>query len=51
MGFTSFSLMILDFNFLWLILLICSGTPGEVLSGIPLPDKKSLELILDKLQK
>ncbi|WKA12488.1 hypothetical protein VitviT2T_029864 [Vitis vinifera] len=27
------------------------GTPAEVSSGIPLPDKKSLELILDKLQK
>ncbi|KAL3508473.1 hypothetical protein ACH5RR_027874 [Cinchona calisaya] len=27
------------------------GTPTEVPSGLPLPDKKTLELILDKLQK
>ncbi|KAJ8532562.1 hypothetical protein K7X08_012485 [Anisodus acutangulus] len=27
------------------------GTPSEPHSGIPLPDKKTLELILDKLQK
>ncbi|KAJ7960786.1 Bromodomain containing protein [Quillaja saponaria] len=27
------------------------GTPADVPSGIPLPDKKTLELILDKLQK
>ncbi|KAL2496322.1 DNA-binding bromodomain-containing protein [Forsythia ovata] len=27
------------------------GTPTEAPSGIPLPDKKALELILDKLQK
>lgn len=27
------------------------GTPGEGPSGLPLPDKKALELILDKLQK
>ncbi|KAJ1389553.1 Bromodomain-like superfamily [Sesbania bispinosa] len=28
-----------------------SGTPSKVPSGIPLPDKRTLELILDKLQK
>ncbi|XP_057976783.1 uncharacterized protein LOC131163940 [Malania oleifera] len=27
------------------------GTPSDPSSGVPLPDKKSLELILDKLQK
>ncbi|KAL2472957.1 DNA-binding bromodomain-containing protein [Forsythia ovata] len=27
------------------------GTPADNLSGLPLPDKKTLELILDKLQK
>ncbi|KAI3456916.1 hypothetical protein Pfo_013579 [Paulownia fortunei] len=27
------------------------GTPAEAPSGLPLPDKKALELILDKLQK
>ncbi|PIM99348.1 hypothetical protein CDL12_28159 [Handroanthus impetiginosus] len=27
------------------------GTPAETPSGLPLPDKKALELILDKLQK
>ena len=48
MGFAWFSPMILEFDLGWLI---CLGTPAEVSSGIPLPDKKSLELILDKLQK
>ena len=28
-----------------------SGTPTEAPSGLPLPEKKTLELILDKLQK
>ncbi|XP_028796753.1 uncharacterized protein LOC114752193 [Neltuma alba] len=28
-----------------------SGTPRKLSSGIPLPDKRTLELILDKLQK
>ncbi|KAK7320375.1 hypothetical protein VNO77_29792 [Canavalia gladiata] len=28
-----------------------SGTPSKLPSGIPLPDKRTLELILDKLQK
>ncbi|XP_061342254.1 uncharacterized protein LOC133288497 [Gastrolobium bilobum] len=28
-----------------------SGTPSKLSSGIPLPDKRTLELILDKLQK
>ena len=27
------------------------GTPSDPPSGVPLPDKKTLELILDKLQK
>lgn len=27
------------------------GTPTDPRSGVPLPDKKTLELILDKLQK
>lgn len=30
---------------------VLSGTPVDCSSGLPLPDKKTLELILDKLQK
>lgn len=33
------------------VLFFGSGTPNDRQSGIPMPDKKSLELILDKLQK
>jgi len=31
--------------------ILLSGTPVILQSGIPLPDKRTLELILDKLQK
>lgn len=36
---------------MWGCSCICSGTPSDHQSVIPLPDKKTLELILDKLQK
>lgn len=32
-------------------LVVLLGTPVDCSSGLPLPDKKTLELILDKLQK
>lgn len=36
-----------DMDFGWFLL----GTPSDPPSVVPLPDKKILELILDKLQK
>lgn len=37
-------------NFIYLFPLLL-GAPANTASGIPLPDQKTLELILDKLQK
>ena len=40
-----------QFVFLLLFFFLLVGAPVILQSGIPLPDKRTLELILDKLQK